>query len=288
MNNQPNVTKWQDQTDLIRLSLQFFAEGAGEGGGADGGSGAAEGGTPAGDTAGAESTTSGSESDFYDNLSETDRNAFLKKHGLLHHSAAKTRFQGSLDKAAKYDAMSSHFGAVAERYGVSMDDPEGLANAILNDPARVRQKAAEMGVSEDVAKSIVAADANEAIRKAQMAERVRNEAFTRMQAQEAEAKEAYPSFDMAKAGKNPAFAALIDSGKFTMKQAYEMAFSGELAKASIEAAKQEARATALAEYRANGGRPVEGAAGQAGNSPTDPGKLKGKELDDFLASFLTR
>lgn len=284
---QPN-NMWHDRPGLIRLSLQFFAEGAGGDGGADGASGTVESATPAGDGAGTGSTTSGGEKDFYESLSEDDRNAFLKKHGLMHHSAAKARYQGSLDKAAKYDTMASHLGAVAERYGVSVDDPEGLANAILNDPARIRAKAAEMGVSEDVAKTLVAADASEAIRKAQMAERVRSEAYTRMQTQEAEVKEAYPSFDMNKASKNPAFEALYNSGKFTMKQAYEMAFSGELAAASIEAAKAEARAAALAEYKATGGRPVEGAAGQAGASGVDPSKLKGKELDDFLASFLTR
>lgn len=287
---QPESILWQERPCLRRISLQFFAEGASSEGGSDGSSGAVESGAPAGGTQGTDSTTVGGEGekDFFEGLSETDRNAFLKKHGLMFHSDAKRRYQGSVDKAAKYDAFSSHMGAVAERYGVSVDDPEGLAKAILNDPTRIRAKAAEMGVSEDVAKTIVAADATEAIRKAQMAERVRNEAYTRMQEQETEAKEAYPSFDMAKAGKNPAFSALIDSGKFTMKQAYELAFSGELAAASIEAAKAEARAAALAEYKANGGRPTEGAAGQTGTTSVDPGNLKGKELDEFLASYLTR
>ena len=285
---QPDNNTWHDRLGLLRISLQFFAEGDGEDVGEDGGSVDVESGEPAGDTQGDDTTTPGGEGDFYDSLSEADRNAFLKKHGLMHHSAAKSRYQGSLDKAAKYDALSSHFGAVAERYGVSMDNPEALVNAILNDPARVRAKAAEVGCSEDVAKSLVAADATEAIRKAQMAERVRREALARIEAQEAEVKETYPTFNMAKVEKNPAFAALYNSGKFTMKQAYEMAFSSELAKASIEAARSEARASALAEYRANGGRPVEGAASQAGNASADPGALKGKELDDFLASFLTR
>ena len=285
---QPKHILWQDRPDMTRISLQFFAEGASGEGGSDGSSGAVESGAPAGGTQGTDSTTGGEgEKDFFEGLSETDRNAFLKKHGLMFHSDAKRRYQGSVDKAAKYDAFSSHMGAVAERYGVSVDDPEGLAKAILNDPNRVRAKAAEMGVSEDVAKTIVAADATEAIRKAQMAERVRNEAYTRMREQEAEVKEAYPSFDMDKAGKSPAFTALYDSGKFTMKQAYELAFSGELAAASIEAAKAEARAAALAEYKANGGRPTEGAAGQAGSAQVDPSKLKGKALDDFLESFMT-
>lgn len=288
MNNQPNVTKWQDQPDLIRLSLQFFAEGAGGDGGADGGSGAAEGGTPAGDTQGTNSTTGGEgEKDFFEGLSDTDRNAFLKKHGLMFHSDAKRRYQGSVDKAAKYDAFSSYMGAVAERYGVSVDDPEGMAKAILNDPNRIRAKAVELGVSDDVSKPLVEAETTEAIQRSLMKERVRSEAYTRMQQHEAEVKEAYPSFDMDKAGKNPAFAALYDSGKFTMKQAYELAFSGELAKAAIEAAKQEARATALAEYRANGGRPVEGAAGGSRAEITDKpdfSKMTVSQKEEYIRS----
>lgn len=286
---QPEHILWQERPDMTRISLQFFAEGASGEGGSDGSSGAVDGGAPAGDTNDTGSTTSGGEGekDFFEGLSETDRNAFLKKHGLMFHSDAKRRYQGSVDKAAKYDAFSSHMGVVAERYGVSVDDPEGLAKAILNDPNRIRAKAVEMGVSEDVAKTIVAADATEAIRKAQMAERVRNEAYTRMREQEAEVKEAYPSFDIDKAGKNPAFSSLYDSGKFTMKEAYELAFGRELNAAAIEAAKQEARAAALAEYKANGERPDEGAAGQPGNARVDPSKLKGKALDDFLESFMT-
>lgn len=285
---QPEHILWQERPDMTRISLQFFAEGASGEGGSDGSSGAVESGAPAGGTKSTDSTTGGGEGDFFESFSDTDRNAFLKKHGLMFHSDAKRRYQGSVDKAAKYDAFNSYMGAVAERYGVSVDDPEGLAKAILNDPNRVRAKAVEMGVSDDVARPFVEAEATKAIQKSQMDERVRQETYARMQEQESEVKEAYPSFDMDKAGKNPAFAALYDSGKFTMKQAYELAFSGELAKASIEAAKAEARAAALAEYRANGGRPVEGAAGQTGTTSVDPGNLKGKELDEFLASYLTR
>lgn len=286
---QSNNNLWKDEA-MLRLSLQFFAEGAGDGGAGAADSGDTGSGTPAGGNDSGASATTGeaqTEQDFYEKFSEGERNAFLKKHGLMHHNAARARYQGSVDKAAKYDAMSSHLGAVAERYGVSVDDPEGLAKAILNDPVRIKAKADEMGVSEEIAKSLVAADAQNAIQKAQMAERVRAEEYTRMQTQETEVKAVYPSFDLSKAGQNPAFKALIDSGKFTMKEAYEMAFARELNAAAMEAAKNEARAAALAEYQANGGRPKEGTAGQAGSSDVDPGKLTGKALDEFLASFLT-
>lgn len=284
-----NNTTWQDGK-LLRLSLQFFAEGGGEGGTGGDSSGSGDMGAPAGGT-GTDTTTStgGStaEKDFFEQMDTESRNAFLKKHGLMHHQAATKRYQGSVDKAGKYDALTSHLEAVAERYGVSVDDPEAFAKAILNDPDRVRAKAREMGVTEDVAKSLVAADANEALSKARAAQQVRADAFARAQAQEQEVKAAYPDFDMAKAQKNPAFKALYDTGNFSMREAYEMAFGRELHAAAIEVAKQEARAAALAEREANEGRPREGAAGYTGNASVDPSKLTGKALDDFLESFMT-
>lgn len=284
-----NNTTWQDGK-LLRLSLQFFAEGGGEGGTGGDSSGSGDKGAPAGGT-GTDTTTStgGStaEKDFFEQMDTESRNAFLKKHGLMHHQAAAKRYQGSVNKADKYDALTSHLEAVAERYGVSVDDPEAFTKAILNDPAHVRVKAREMGVTEAVAKSLVAADANEAMSRARAAQQVRADAFARAQAQEQEVKEAYPDFDMAKAQKNPAFKALYDTGNFSMREAYEMAFGRELHAAAVEVAKQEARAAALAEREANEGRPREGAAGYTGHASVDPSKLTGKDLDDFLESFMT-
>lgn len=284
-----NNTTWQDGK-LLRLSLQFFAEGSGGDGGGGSTSGSGDSGTPAGDT-GTDTTTStgGStaEKDFFEQMDTESRNAFLKKHGLMHHQAASARYKGSVDKAGKYDALTSNLEAVAERYGVSLDDPEAFAKAILNDPVRVTAKAREMGVSEEVAKGLIAADTTEALNKAKAAQKVRADAFAKAQAQEQEVKGVYPDFDLSKVSGNPAFKALYDSGRFSMKEAYEMAFGRELNAAAIEAAKQEARAAALAEREANAGRPREGAAGHTGEAAVDPSTLKGKALDDFLASFLS-
>lgn len=284
-----NNTKWQDGK-LLRLSLQFFAEGSGGDGGGGGQSGSGDSGEPAGGT-GTDTTTStgGStaEKDFFEQMDTESRNAFLKKHGLMHHQAASARYKGSVDKAGKYDALTSNLEAVAERYGVSLDDPEALAKAILNDPARVKEKAREIGGSDEIALELVHAETDKAMNKAKMAQKVRADAYTRSQAHEQEVKEAYPDFDLSKASGNAAFKALYDSGKFSMKEAYEMAFGRELNAAAIEAAKQEARAAALAEREANAGRPREGAAGHTGEASVDPSTLKGKALDDFLASYLS-
>ena len=287
-----NNNTWQDGK-LLRLSLQFFAEGSGGDGGGGGQSGSGDSGTPAGDTGTDTTTSTGgttAEKDFYEQMDTESRNAFLKKHGLMHHQAASARYKGSVDKAGKYDALTSNLEAVAERYGVSLDDPEAFAKAILNDPARVKEKAREIGGSDEIAQELVYAETDKAMNKAKMAQKVREDAHNRMQAHEQEVKEAYPDFDLSKASGNPAFKAIYDSGKYTMKEAYEIAFSRELSAAAIEAAKQEGRAAALAEREANAGRPREGAAGSMGSGaadiPTDYRKMTNEQLREAERKYL--
>lgn len=287
-----NNTTWQDGK-LLRLSLQFFAEGSGGDGGGGGQSGSGDSGTPAGGTDTETTTSTGgstAEKDFFEQMDTESRNAFLKKHGLMHHQAASARYKGSVDKAGKYDALASNLEAVAERYGVSLDDPEAFAKAILNDPARVKEKAREIGGSDEIAQELVYAETDKAMNKAKAAQQVRADAFARAQAQEQEVKGVYPDFDLSKASGNPAFKALYDSGKFTMKEAYEMAFGRELNAAAIEAAKQEGKAAAIAEREANAGRPREGAAGSMGSGaadiPTDYRKMTNEQLREAERKYL--
>ena len=88
-----------------------------------------------------------------------------------------------------------------------------------------------------------------------------------MSKEEETVKAAYPDFDRAEASKSPAFKAMVDAG-IDMKTAYEAAFHTTLSASAIEAAKVQAREEALAEYRANGSRPREGAGGAAPGSGT--------------------
>ncbi len=270
----------------IRLPLQFFAEGAGEGGNA----GQAAGGTEAGsaDTGAVDTSATPTETpEKGKTYTSEDAAAVAKQFKMVPHNAVKERYKTTFDKAGKYDAMSEHMTAVAEWYGVSLEDPEGLAKAILNDKALVKAKASELGVTEDVAQSLVEADAQNALNRAKEAVRVRQQEYSRMAEEERIVTETYPTFNFSKAAENKAFKALVDSGH-SMKEAYEMSHHAELMTAAINAAKEEIRAEVRAEMEAAARRPKEGAAGQSVNSPTDVGKLHGAALDAFLESFLTK
>ena len=271
--------------DMLRLSLQFFAEGAAGEGGAAGSEGGGEA-APAGGAESDTSTTQGAEGGGKTYTPE-EVAAVAKQAKLIPHNAVRDRFKSTFDKADSYDAMVTHMGAVAERYGVDLSDAEGLARAILNDSNRVRAKATEMGVSEEVAKSIVEADTVAAMNRARESARVRQQEYARMAEEEAAVKAAYPNFDFTKASGNKAFKMLVDSG-MTMKEAYEMSHHAELTAAAIAAAMERAKAEAKAELEAAAGRPTEGATRKTGNAPTDPTKLHGAALDAFLESYLTK
>ena len=268
-----------EEPTMLRLSLQYFAEGAGDGGGgsaADSGSG---GEVPAGDEVGAANTEASGKT-----YTQEDAAAVARQFHLIPHNAVQDRYRSKFDKAGKYDSMATHMGAVAEHFGVSLDDPEGLAKAILGDKSRIKSKARDLGVSEDVAETVVEAE----ITKAREAARVRREEFDRMSSEETALREIYSSFDFAKESENKAFKALVNGG-MSMKDAYEMTHHAEMTKKAIAAAVAQAKAEALAEFQANAGRPAEGASNHTnGDSPTDVSKLHGAALDAFLESFPSR
>lgn len=267
------------QKNLFRLRLQFFAEGAADGGGAEEAAGGSDN-QPAGQET-AETTTT---KKVY---TQEDATEVAKQFKMIPHNAVKDRFKSTFDKAGKYDQLASHFGAISEKYGVPLDNPEGLVKAILTDKATVKAYANEQGVSEEVAKSIVEANALNEMNKAREAARVRQEEYTRMSEEENTVKAEYPGFDFEKASGNKAFKTLVDNG-IPMKDAYEMSHHAELTAAALEAARAQGRADAEEAMRQATERPKEGAAGYTGNAQTDVSKLHGAALDAFLESFLTR
>lgn len=269
---------------LLRLNLQFFAEGSADGGGAEGGQASAAG-SPEGGTNGASAATN--QANAAKMYTPEDAAAVAKQFKMIPHNAVRPRYKTVFDNADKYEAFKTHFGAVAEKFGVSMDDPEGLAKAILQNPELVRAKAIEMGSTEEVAAKALKDETDAAITRAKLREYVEKEEFKKLEAEEKAVKEAYPNFDMTKASENKAFKTLVDSG-MPMKEAYEMSFHSELTAAAIQVAKEQAKAEAKAEMEGMAARPKEGAREQTSNAGVDVSKLHGKELDDFLESFLTR
>jgi hypothetical protein len=267
-----NIT-WKHDL-MLRIGLQFFAEGSDGGSGTAGDAGGSEG-TPAGGN----TETNTTEQNGGKTYTQEDAAAVAKQFKMIPHNAVRPRYKSTFDKADKYDESQKYMGAVYEKYGVSPDDPAALAKAILTDQSRITAYARETGTSEDVARKHLNSEAEKAIMKADLMERVRKEEREKMKAEEAEAKETYPTFDLDKASENPYFKILVDGG-VPMKAAYAMSHHAELTAAAIEAAKAEARAAALAESQSNAARPTEGATGHTAGTeaPVNYKKMSADQL----------
>ena len=268
----------------LRLGLQFFAEEMGDereagcyGAGCEMEIPSEEG------IPDAATTNDGNAQSCYDAMSREERAEFLKKNGLMHHTAATARYKSATDKAAVLDGLRGGFSDLAKIYGLDEGDYGAILNAALGHPRSLEKESDEVyseaspGVASDLPAAVeIKEDFPSSHREAAetpaaseeptlLMREIREEAFLRMVGQEEETRAAYPDFDFRAASRNPAFKAMVDAG-LPMKLAYESAFHARLLAAAMEAVRAQARAEAFAEYRANRARPEEGAAYSTGDA----------------------
>ncbi len=281
--NRLNNNAWECGR-MLRLGLQFFAEETGDGDGAGDHDAGGETGFPEENAAEVATINDDSVQNRYDAMSREERAEFLKKNGLMHHTAATARYKSATDKAAVLDGLRGGFSDLAKAYGVDEGDYGAILKAALDHPHSTEKKADEvhseasleevselpqaMGDKEELPSFHREAAENPSASEEEtplLIREIREEAFLRMVGQEEETRSAYPGFDFRTASRNPAFKAMVDAG-LPMKTAYESAFHAELSAAAMEAVRAQARAEALAEYRANRARPEEGAACSTGDA----------------------
>jgi hypothetical protein len=270
---------------MLRLGLQFFAEETGDGDGAGDHDAGGEIGFPEESAAEAATINDDSVQNRYDAMSREERAEFLKKNGLMHHTAATARYKSATDKAAKLDGLHGSFADLAKVYGLDEGDYGAILKAALDRPRSMENGTDgdhTQALSEECSDFPQATDGNaqelrpdgetaemlsaeNALSERGEAVEFREAELMRMIRQEEETKDAYPNFDFGTASRNPAFKAMVDAG-VSMKVAYESAFHAELSVAAMEAVREQARAEALAEYRANRARPEEGAACSTGEA----------------------
>ena len=281
----------RERSRMLRLGLQFFAEDTGDcGGTSDESAGGGTDVSPEEESSDTATAKDGSIQSCYDAMTREERADFLKKNGLLHHTAATARYKSATDKAAKLDGLRESFAELAKIYGVDEEDHGAILRAAIDRPLRVERETRGMdeknrgdtlGKSPDPLHSAEEAKERKAEGEttqshltleddtAQLTQeetaRLREAELARMTRQEEETRAAYPRFDFGTASRNPAFRAMVDAG-IPMRIAYESAFHTELSAVAIAAARAQARAEALAEYRASGARPEEGAATSTGEA----------------------
>ena len=269
---------------LLRLGLQFFAEGASgdAGSGGDGAEGVKSSDTSSAD-GGAELSHPSTEKEG--GKQTVDLTAIKREHGLMSPQDAAKRYAKQSEKAGYFDKLTPALTAAAARYGVAPGDYEALAKAMTDDKTHVQEVARKYGIDDAAAQRIVDAEVRSAEFDRQAAETRQAEANARFEEEEAQVRNQYKDFDLGESLKNPKFKAMVDAG-FSMQEAYEATHYKELTRLMIAEAVKEAEDKAATRMGAQGQRPREGAsAGAAGEGVSlDYSKMTDEELYKAIAA----
>ena len=259
------------------LSLQIFAEGAGDGGTAEG----------QGVTAGVASQQKGVNNPLADvkygiqedvapdaevqtsNTAVIDRNAEFEKlikgeykdlYDAKMQDTIQKRLKSSKETVEKYNSLTPTLEILAKKYGVDIGDIDSLNKAIQEDDSYYEEEALEKGITVQQLKEIRKMERENAALKAQMEEAQRQKNGKKLYAswmqQADETKKVYPSFDIQTEMNNPQFLALLRSN-IDVRTAYEVTHKDEIIQGAMQFTAQTVESKLAKKIASNGARPAE-------------------------------
>ena len=259
------------------LSLQLFAEGAGDGGTAEG----------QGVTAGVASQQKGVSNPLADvkyGIQEeaapvaevqnnptavVDRNAEFERlikgeykdlYDARVQDTIQKRLKSSKETVDKYNELTPTLEMLAKKYGVDIGDIASLNKAIQEDDSYYEEEALERGISVQQLKEIRKMERENAALKAQMEQAQRQENGKKLYAawmqQAEEAKKIYPSFDIRAEMANPKFVDLLRSN-IDVRTAYEVLHKDEIIQGAMHFTAQAVESKLSKKIASNGARPSE-------------------------------
>lgn len=263
------------KTFIPMLSLQLFAEGAGDGGTAEG----------QGATAGVASQQKAVSNPLADvkygiqeeaapvaevqNTAVVDRNAEFERlikgeykdlYDARMQDTIQKRLKSSKETVDKYNALTPTLEMLAQKYGVDIGDIEALNKAIQEDDSYYEEEALEKGISVQQLKDIRKMERENAALKAQMEEAQRQENGKKLYAtwmqQAEEAKQIYPSFNIETEMANPKFVDLLRSN-IDVRTAYEVLHKDDIIRGAMQFTAQTVESKIAKKIASNGARPAE-------------------------------
>lgn len=263
------------KTFIPMLSLQLFAEGAGDGGTAEG----------QGATAGVASQQKAVSNPLADvkygiqeeaapvaevqNTAVVDRNAEFERlikgeykdlYDARMQDTIQKRLKSSKETVDKYNALTPTLEMLAQKYGVDIGDIESLNKAIQEDDSYYEEEALEKGISVQQLKEIRKMERENAALKAQMEEAQRQENGKKLYAtwmqQAEEAKQIYPSFNIETEMANPKFVDLLRSN-IDVRTAYEVLHKDDIIRGAMQFTAQTVESKIAKKIASNGARPAE-------------------------------
>ncbi len=287
------------------LNLQLFAEGAGEGGTAEG-----QGVTEAAALPQTKGVKNNPLADVKYGIQEEapaaevqtetaaqpDRNAEFEKlikgeykdlYDAKMQDTVQRRLKGQKETVDKFNALSPTLEMLAKKYGVDANDIEALNKAISEDDSYYEQEALEKGVSVQQLKEIKRMERENADLKAQMEETQRQENGKKLYAawmqQADETKKIYPSFDLEAEMSNPKFLDLLGSN-IDVRTAYEVLHKDDIIRGAMHYTAQTVESKLSKKIASNSARPSEnGMSSQsAALVKSDVSQLTNKDIDEVF------
>lgn len=269
----------KNYTFIPMLSLQLFAEGAGDGGTAEG-----QGVTEAAALPQTKADKNPLANVKYgiqeeaapvaevqtETVAQPDRNAEFEKlikgeykdlYDARVQDTIQKRLKSTKETVDKYNALTPTLELLAKKYGVKdASDIEALNNAIQEDDSYYEEEALQKGLTVQQLKEIRKMERENADLRAQMQEAQRQENGKKLYAawmqQADEAKKVYPSFDLRTEMNNPRFVDLLRSN-IDVRTAYEVLHKDEIIPAAMQFTAQTVESKLAKKIASNGARPSE-------------------------------
>lgn len=248
--------------NFLRLNLQLFAEGAGDGGTASGATADNGGVATSASVENAQSTDVQSASTV-DRNSEFERLIKGEYKDLYDSRVAdtvKSRLKGTKDTVAKYEASVPMLNMLADKYGVEQGDIKALSKAIEEDDSFYEEEALERGLTVKELKDIKRMERENSELKRQMRDaeiqKRADELYSSWMRDSEALKSVYPSFNLDAELENPRFVDLLKSN-IDVRTAYEVLHKDEIIPAAMQFTAQEVERKIANKIAANGARPNE-------------------------------
>ena len=182
------------------------------------------------------------------------------------------RLKGSKETVEKFNALSPTLELLGRKYGVDATDIEALNKAIEQDDSYFEDEALEKGITVKQLKEIRAMERENADLRRQMQEQQTQENASKIYAgwmnQAEETKKVYPGFDLKTEMDNPKFVDLLRSN-IDVRTAYEVLHKDEIIPAAMQFTAKTVESKLAKKIAANGARPAE-----TGMSPSSAAVVK--------------
>lgn len=258
------------KTFNLKLNLQAFAEGAGDGGTASGtadvglanpnGSDLSE--MIYGKTESQTDLTNPTENkaDRAKAFDDLIKGEFKEEYAHRVQDTVQKRLKGSKEIVDKYNALSPTLEILARKYGVDASDVEALNKAIEEDDSYFEDEALEKGITVAQLKEIRKMERENADLRRQMEERANQEQAERDVAlwmeQAKEARKTFPSLDLGEELKNDEFLKLLKDG-ISVGTAYFAIHNKELVPQAMQYTAKAVEEKLTNKIIASGARPQE-------------------------------